>query len=130
MSAGEVLRAVLVARLEVAVGAGVRVFDAPPVRAARPHVVIDEPVLGDWGAKGVEAREFRVAVRAHDAGERPVRLRGIGDQVEAAMRSLPRELGDGWGLASVAAVRVRMQREGGDRWVLVSEWRVRMLRSV
>lgn len=130
MTPDERLVAAIVAALEAAEGiAGkVPVFDAPPARGSRPHLVVDEPVQGDWGAKGVEAREYRVTVRGHDSGERPVRLRGIGEAVDGAVRGLPRDLGEGWGLASVALVRVRTLREGGDRWVLASEWRVRMVR--
>lgn len=131
MTPGERLVVAIAAALEAAEGiAGkVAVFDAPPSRAARPHLVIDEPVQGDWGAKGVEAREYRVTVRGYDSGERPVRLRGIGEAVDGAMRELPRELGEGWGLASVALLRRRILREGGDRWVASSEWRVRMVRG-
>ena len=131
MTPGERVVAAIVARLEPAAGiAGVvPVFDAPPNRASRPHLVIDEPVQGDWGAKGVEAVEFRMTVRGADSGERPVRLRAIGAVVDGAVRGLPRDLGDGWGLASVALVRVRTLKEGGDRWVLASEWRVRMVRA-
>lgn len=131
MTPGERLVAAMVAALEAAEGiAGkVPVFDAPPNRASRPHLVVDEPVQTDWGAKGVEAREFRVTVRGTDSGERPERLRGIGEAVDGAMRGLPRDLGDDWGLASVALVRVRTLREGGDRWVVASEWRVRMVRA-
>jgi len=127
---GERLVAAIVAALEAAEGisSNVPVFDAPPARGSRPHLVVDEPVQGDWGAKGVEAREYRVTVRGHDSGERPVRLRGIGEAVDRAVRAVPRDLGNGWGLASVALVRVRTLREGGDRWVLASEWRVRMIR--
>lgn len=130
MTPGERLVVAIVAALEAAEGIAskVAVFDAPPSRAARPHLVIDEPVQGDWGAKGVEAREYRVTVRGYDSGERPVRLRGIGEAVDGAVRGLPRELGEGWGLASVALLRRRILREGGDRWVASSEWRVRMVR--
>lgn len=130
MTPGERLVAAIVAALEAAEGISgkVPVFDAPPARGSRPHLVVGEPVQGDWGAKGVEAREYRVTVRGHDSGERPVRLRGIGEAVDGAVRAVPRDLGNGWGLASVALVRVRTLREGGDRWVLASEWRVRMIR--
>jgi hypothetical protein len=110
-----------------AIAGRIAVFDAPPVRAARPYLVIDEPVESGWGAQGVDAREYRIAIRVHDAGERPLRLRAIGEAVDEAMRGLPRDLNDGWGLASVALVRARTLREGGDRWVLASEWRVRMV---
>ncbi len=131
MTPGERLVQAVAARLTAAEGiAGkVPVFDAPPNRAGRPHLVIDEPVQSDWGAKGVEAREYRLTIRGHDSGERPVRLRAIGEAVDGAMRGLPRDLGGGWGAASVASVRVRTVREGGDRWVAASEWRVRMVRA-
>lgn len=132
MTPGERLVTAIVTALEATDGIGgqVPVFDAPPARGSRPHLVIEEPVQGDWGAKGVEAREYRVTVRGHDSGERPVRLRAIGEAVDAAVRGLPRDLGDGWGLASVALVRRRTLKEGGDRWVVASEWRVRMVRGL
>jgi hypothetical protein len=42
---------------------------------------------------------------------------------------MPRGLGEGWRIASLVFVRGRKVREGEGRWVAVSEYRVRMLRS-
>lgn len=111
------------------VGAVTRVFDAPPVRGTRPYALVEEPVLTDWGTKDMAGREGRFAVLLFDTGERPVRLRALTGDVEAAIEAMPRDLGEGWRVASLSFVRSRLLREGEGRWVASSEWRVRMLRE-
>lgn len=132
MSAREILVAGLRAALE-AHGplreAVTGVFDAPPVRAARPYALIEEPLLADWGAKGVEGREGRAAVLLFDLGERPARLRALAGEAEAAIAAMPAALDDGWRIASLTLLRSRVSREGDARWIAASEWRVRMLRE-
>ncbi|WP_448662342.1 DUF3168 domain-containing protein [Sphingomonas sp. CJ20] len=105
------------------------VFDAPPVRAARPYALIDEPVLVDWGTKDMAGREGRIAVRLFDSGERPVRLRTLAGAAEDAVAAMSPVLGEGWRVVSLVLLRSRILREGEGRWVASSEWRVRMLRS-
>ena len=105
------------------------VFDAPPVRAAFPHAVIEEAVLADWSTKDMAGREGRVAVSLRDGGERPARLRVLAGAVAEAVEAMPRELGEGWRVASLVFVRSRIVREGELRWVAVSEWRVRVLKE-
>lgn len=127
MSVQEVLQAALVealAGLEVT-----RVFDAPPVRAARPYALVEEAWLADWGTKDMAGREGRFAVTLFDAGERPVRLRGLAGDAEAAIEAMPRGIGQGWAIASLVLLRSRISREGDGRWQSVSEFRVRILRS-
>jgi len=111
-------------------GALTGVFDAPPVRAALPYAVVGEAVLGDWGTKDMAGREGRVAVLLHDGGERPARLRLLAGAVEAAIEAMPRELGDGWRIASLTFVRSRIVANGAGRWIASSEYRARMLRSL
>lgn len=106
------------------------VFDAPPVRAALPYAVVSEAVLGDWGTKDMAGREARVAVLLHDGGERPARLRLLAGEVEAAVEAMPRDLGDGWRIASLTFVRSRIVPDGAGRWIASSEYRVRMLESL
>lgn len=127
MSVQLVLQAALVealAGLEVT-----RVFDAPPVRAARPYALVEEAWLSDWGTKDMAGREGRFAVALFDAGERPVRLRALAGEVESAIEAMPRGIGQGWAIASLVLLRSRISREGDGRWQSVSEFRVRMLRS-
>ncbi|MDG2534481.1 DUF3168 domain-containing protein [Sphingomonas sp. HITSZ_GF] len=127
MSVQEVLQAALVEAL-----AGIevtRMFDAPPVRAARPYALVEEAWLTDWGTKDMAGREGRFAVTLFDAGERPVRLRALAGAAEAAIEAMPRGLGQGWAVASLVLLRSRISREGDGRWQSVSEFRVRMLRS-
>lgn len=104
------------------------VFDAPPVRAALPYAVVEEAMLADWGTKDMQGREGRLALAIHDGGERPVRLRVLIGAAEEAVAVMPRELGEGWRIASLVFLRSRIAREG-QRWVAMSEWRVRMLRE-
>ncbi len=125
MIAGTVLQAMLVARLRGTLLTA-SVFDAPPVRAARPYVVVDTPVLTDWGTKDAAGREGRVIVQVFDVGEVPERLRGLAAAAEVAVLSAPSAL-DGWRVASLTFVRSRVVREGEGRWIGAIEFRVRML---
>jgi hypothetical protein len=127
MSVQVVLQAALVealAGLEVT-----QVFDAPPVRAARPYALVEEAWLTDWGTKDMAGREGRFAVTLFDVGERPARLRELAGAVETAIEAMPRAIGNGWEVASLVLLRSRINREGDGRWQSVSEFRVRMLRS-
>jgi hypothetical protein len=105
------------------------VFDAPPVRAARAYAVVEEALLGDWSTKDMAGREGRLAVTLYDGGERPVRLRALAGEAEAAIDAMPRDIGGGWRVVTLVFVRGRIVREGDGRWAAMSEWRVRMLRE-
>jgi hypothetical protein len=127
MSARERLQAAMVEALGTAL-APVTVFDAPPVRGAVPHVVVDEPLLGDWSTKDMTGREGRVAVIARDQGERPARLRGLVAAGEDALEAMPADLGEGWRVVTLTLARSRIAREREGGWIAMSEYRVRMLR--
>ena len=114
--------------VEALVGAGVRAFDAPPVRAALPHAVVDEARLSDWSTTTWQGREGSLAVTFLDAGERPVRLREAIEAGEAALQAMPRGLGGGWRLVQMRLQRSRVVRSG-ERWLGVSEFLVRMWRE-
>ncbi len=126
MSAGAVLQAGVVARLADVLDCAV--FDAPPVRAAIPHAVVEDPVLGDWSSATWRGREGRLVVTLHDGGERPVRLRAALGAAEAAVEGLDPLLSDGWRLVRAQLVRSRVLRVG-ERWRGTSEFLVRMYRE-
>lgn len=132
MSARELLQAAFRAALEghtPLAGEVTAIFDAPPLRGLRPYALVEEAVLTDWGTKDMAGREARIAVTLFDSGERPARLRLLAGEVEAAIEAVPRAIGDGWRIASLAFVRGRTLREGDGRWASASEYRVRMLRE-
>lgn len=132
MSAQSVLQAALAAALRghaPLAGALTGIFDAPPVRAARPYAQVEETLLVDWGTKDIAGREGRIAVTLFDGGESPARLRLLAGEAEAAIEAMPRAIGEGWATASLMLIRNRIAREGEGRWKSVSEYRVRMLRS-
>jgi hypothetical protein len=104
------------------------VFDAPPARAVRPYAVVEEAVLADWSTKDMTGREGRLAVGLF-ADEDRVRLRALADHAAAAVAGLPRELGEGWRVASLAFVRSRIVREGPGLCAALVEFRVRMLQT-
>jgi hypothetical protein len=132
MSAREMLHAALVARLTAHAPlreAVTAVCDAPPLRSARPYALVEEPLLADWSTKDLAGREARVTILLFDEGERPVRLRALAGEVEAAMAELPGDLGGGWRVAALALLRSRIVRDGERRWAAMTEYRVRMLRE-
>ncbi|MGR6330431.1 tail completion protein gp17 [Sphingomonas sp. XXL09] len=122
--AGTALREALVRRL-----AGVRVFDAPPARAALPYAVIAEPVLEAADAAGITGRSGTILIAGEDEGERPDRLRALLADVEAAVAAMPDALGDGWRLATLRLVRSRIAAGRGLRWTGSVEFAVRLYRA-
>ncbi len=131
MSATPELQAAIAVALAGADGleALTAIFDAPPVRAALPHAVVEEVLFADWGTKDMAGREARAMVTLRDDGERPVRLRALAGAAEAAVLAMAPALGAGWRIVSMAFVRGRIAREANG-WVARSEFRVRMLREI
>jgi len=128
MSARERLKMAALARLQAVTG--LTVFDAPPVRASLPHAVLEEPELALWGAAGLRAFEGRLVLVLHDAGERPVRLRVLGQAAEDVLGDMGGEIGGGWRLPRCRLVRSRLVRaSGGDRWRWTSEFAVKLFRT-
>lgn len=124
------VQALLSAAMAEALGSvDLAVFDAPPVRAARPYAVIEEASLGNWGTKDLAGREGVLAMTLFDGGERPVRLRSLTGEVESAIEAMARDLGEGWRVVTLILARSRIVREGDSRWMAMSEWRVRILRE-
>ncbi|QKR98740.1 DUF3168 domain-containing protein [Sphingomonas sp. CL5.1] len=128
MSAQEVTQAAAIAALRAALGE-VAVFDAPPVRSALPHVVVEPVLLVDWSAKDWRGREGRITVSAYDGGERPARLRALAGAIEDAVEAMPADLGAGWRLVSARLARSRIARASGERWVATSEFVARIYRE-
>lgn len=123
---GVALQAAIVSALQGIITA----FDAPPVRAAVPYVVIEDAVLARWGGVGIDGREGRVRVVLHDAGERPARLRALGADVEAAVAALSGEIGGGWRVVALRLIGGRTVRSGGgDRWTATREFAVKLYRE-
>lgn len=133
MSANRRLQAAMAAALRAhppLAGGVTAILDAPPVRALHPFVVVDDPVLTDWSTKDQTGREGRIALFVRDTGERPERLRELIGEAEAAIEAMPAEIGEGWRIVGRLLMRSRVLREGAARWAAISEWRVRMLRSM
>ncbi|OAN64838.1 tail completion protein gp17 [Sphingomonas sp. TDK1] len=105
------------------------VFDAPPVRAARPYLLVDEPVLTDWSTKDQDGREVRIAVLVQDSGPTRGRVRGLAADVEAAVGAMSPALAGGWRIVSRVLLRNRVVAEDEMRLSAVVEFRVRMLRT-
>jgi hypothetical protein len=131
MSAAQQLQAAVIAQLlHRATLDPMTVFDMPPARAALPHAVVEDPVLGSWDLAAVTGREGRLSIVLHDGGERPVRLRRLQGRVEDLIATMPADLGgEGWRLARLRLVRSRVARGKGDRWSAVSEFEVRIYRA-
>ena len=129
MSASEALQSALVAALRA--GTGLAIYDAPPAQAAFPYALVECGAESDWGHKSGKGRELRAAVTVRDAGERPVRLLGLLNDVEAALEAAP--AAEGWQIVTFAWLRSRSAREGRApgpvEWIGVAEYRARMLEA-
>jgi hypothetical protein len=126
-SAGDGLQASAVARLSE--GAGLAVYDAPPVQAAFPYAVVEAGAESDWGHKSGAGREVRLTVTLRDGGERPVRLRALTAAAESALQA-PLTV-DTWQVVTFAWLRSRSVRDGRPpgpvEWTGLIEYRARML---
>ncbi|MEA3037725.1 MAG: hypothetical protein QOE79_238 [Sphingomonadales bacterium] len=129
MSASEALQSAVVAALRA--GTGLAVYDAPPAQAVFPFALVEGGPEIDWGHKSGKGREMRVAVTVRDAGERPVRLLALLNEVEAALEAPPTAAG--WQVVTFAWLRSRSAREGRApgpvEWTGVTEYRARMLET-
>jgi hypothetical protein len=105
------------------------VFDAPPVRASRPYLLVEDPVLTDWSTKDQDGREVRIAVLVRDTGPARQRARALAGGVEVAIAGMGAVLDDGWRVVSRALVRTRIVAEDETRLTAVVEFRLRMLRG-
>ena len=108
--------------------AGLAVYRGPPVQAAA-HAVIEVGPERDWGWKGGEARELRLAVILRDRGESPARLLALAAEAEAAVAAVGGEA-DGWRVVSLAFLRSELvppKRGSPDGlWARILEYRVRV----
>jgi hypothetical protein len=103
-----------------------RVYDAPPLQAALPNAVVSIDLETDWSHKSGLGREVRLAAAISDKGERPVRLRALAAEAEAALAGLSGAL-PGWRLVTMQFLRARTVRSAGGAWTAVIEFRARLL---
>lgn len=130
MSAGALVQAAVVAAVRDGLAGEVSaVFEAPPVRSAMPHALVEEPMLSDWSTKDAPGREGRVSVLVHDSGEVPARLRDLAGTVEAAVAAMPSDIGDGWRIVTITLTRSRIVKQRDGHWTALIEHRVAMLRN-
>ena len=88
-------------------------------------------VLARWGGAGIDGREGRVRIMLHEAGERPVRLRTLAAQAEAAVAALSGAIDGGWRVVALRLVRTRIVKSGGgDRWAATGEFAVKIYREI
>lgn len=125
MTASEALQQAAVTALRGIGSLGV--YELAPVQAAFPHALVETGPETDWGHKSGAGRELRLAVTLRDAGERPVRLRTLAGEAEAAVAAVGRDL-PGWRVVTLHFLRTRMVREAKG-WAAVIEFRARMLAS-
>jgi hypothetical protein len=103
-----------------------RVYDAPPLQAAVPYALLAIDLETDWSHKSGAGREVRLAATLHDRGERPVRLRGLVAEGEAALAAMPREI-EGWRIVTMQLLRSRLVRDSAGGWAAAIEFRARLL---
>ena len=104
MGAGEMVAARAAAALRTISGLGV--YDAPPVQAVAPYLVVEAGPESDWGFKGGKGRELRLALTLWDRGERPMRLRSLTRAAQIKVEAIEGVGdGEGWQLVSLHFLR-------------------------
>lgn len=106
-----------------------QVSDGEPLQAGDAAAVVDAGPETDWGFKGGEGAEVRLAILVTCGGEAPGRARGFGERIRAAVATVAPDLGR-WRLVSMVMLRSRLLREAGPKWTAVVEYRARMIRPI
>jgi hypothetical protein len=125
MMAGEALASRTIKALEAVAGLNGR-YQGPAIRSAAPYAVVEAGAESDWSHKSGAGREVRLTVTLRDVSERPVRLRGLTEEAQAAVGEIAAG-GDGWRIVSLAFLRSRLLPEGDRSWVATLDYRARML---
>lgn len=127
MSSAAALQAAAMAALAEVDGIGA-VYPGPPLQAAMPHAIVECGPEADWGHKGGDGRELRLAVTIRTAGETPERAHALAAAADASIASGISPAG--WELVTLAFLRTRYvaERRGGESgWAAISEYRARLL---
>jgi hypothetical protein len=124
MSAGGELQAAAIGALQGVAELG-GVYDGQPLKAVVPYAVVQPGQEADWGHKNGAGREIRLEVTIRDEGERPVRIRRLLGEAEAALSAVSAVAG--WQLVTMRFLssRVAKDRQGG--WIGLVEFRARLL---
>ncbi|WP_166041557.1 DUF3168 domain-containing protein [Sphingosinicella sp. YJ22] len=105
-----------------------QVSDGIPLQAGDAAAVIEAGPETDWGFKGGEGAEVRVAILVTCGGETPARARLLVERTRAAVATIGPDLA-GWTLVGLTMLRSRVVREAGPKWIAVVEYRARMMRA-
>ncbi|MBB3981479.1 hypothetical protein GGR44_001126 [Sphingobium fontiphilum] len=110
------------------------VSDGDVGQASGPYVMLAECSGADWGGKGLDGREVRIAIELRDPGEGAGGIAAMLTRVDGALHGLAGLARDGWHMVGVALIRSRIARPGpGHRreggWRGVVDYRVRALRA-
>ncbi|WP_419826077.1 DUF3168 domain-containing protein [Sphingomonas sp.] len=123
MNAADAGQRALVAALR---GAGIAVYDGPPLGAAYPYAAISEGSATDWSTKDARGRELRLSFAIWDDGGSAARLHALAAAAEDAVEAMPRDL-PGYRVASLVLLRSRIVRDPDGPWAARLDYRVRML---
>ncbi|WP_375397138.1 DUF3168 domain-containing protein [uncultured Sphingomonas sp.] len=102
------------------------VADGPVPGATPPWAELGPVVAVDWGSKDRRGREVQVGIVIHDRIDRRQRIHDLVAATGAAIEAMPRDM-DGWRLASLAFVRLRVAGEAPARWTATIEYRARLI---
>lgn len=110
------------------------VSDGVPGQVSGPYVMLTECSGADWGGKGLDGREVRIAIELRDPGEGAGGVAAMLTRVDGALRGVAGLVRDGWQMVGVALIRSRIARPGpGHRreggWRGVVDYRVRAVRA-
>ena len=102
------------------------VTEEAPHKAALPWLSIATSASRDWSVKDRQGREVRIALELHCRGDRPDTAGSLASDIEARIRSLPRQQA-GFEVASIWFLKARTRQGDRNTRSILFEYRFRVL---
>ncbi|GGC38083.1 hypothetical protein GCM10011371_26880 [Novosphingobium marinum] len=102
------------------------IVEEAPSRTALPWLAIATSASAEWGCKGNEGREVRIALELHCRGDRADSAADLVARIEERVASIPRYQ-PGFTVVTARFLRARAEQRGESRRAILIEYRFRLL---
>lgn len=129
MSGAILVRSAVLAALrgdEMLAGLVNQVSDGAPIKASAPWLLLGDPAIAGWGARGVDGLSLRQPIQIMLRGDDLARVTAILDRVDAALAAIDGDLG-AWRITSLRFERSRIARSRTE-WRAAVDYAVRAAR--